>query len=503
MQRDGFEYNATKVFCRDINADGRAEVFLSDSENSDTISWYENPDPQNDVWIEHVIADDMSSVHTLQVYDMDRDGDYDVLAGENGDRVAPAQTVVFLNEGDNQDWERRVIGEVGSYNGLVGDVDGDGDLDLFRLPEHAANEFQLILNESALAMDLWDRHLVDDTLADAPTSVLHGDVDGDGDLDIVAGSFWWENPGAIADVWGGHTIGSPLNSAAIVSDFDADGDLDIFGTQGYGAQANNQLAWAENDGAGSFTIHTNIGSAGTGDFLQGAVVAEFGDGPEIALSWHNGGGGVYSVKIPRDPVADFWPIALISSETQAEELSVGDIDRDGDNDLLLGTVWLRNDGAAWSAQTLGSLDVGMPDRNALQDMNGDGRLDAVVSLEGGTDVFWFEAPVDPAQPWTRRVIGTVEGQGFSMDVADLDGDGDPDVVVGEHRGTASNRVILFENTAGALQWSPHVLDSDSAAIIDHHDGTQAVDLDADGDMDLLSIGWYNPALWIYENRSVQ
>ena len=35
--------------------------------------------------------------------------------------------------------------------------------------------------------------------------------------------------------------------------------------------------------------------------------------------------------------------------------------------------------------------------------------------------------------------------------------------------------------------------------IDHHDGTQAVDLDHDGDLDIISVGWSNPKIWIYEN----
>ena len=35
--------------------------------------------------------------------------------------------------------------------------------------------------------------------------------------------------------------------------------------------------------------------------------------------------------------------------------------------------------------------------------------------------------------------------------------------------------------------------------IDHHDGTQAVDMDGDGDLDIISIGWYNPKIWVFEN----
>jgi hypothetical protein len=86
-----------------------------------------------------------------------------------------------------------------------------------------------------------------------------------------------------------------------------------------------------------------------------------------------------------------------------------------------------------------------------------------------------------------------------MDTTDFDADGDPDVVIGEHRGKTENRVVLFENINNGSTWHEHVIDKDSKDKIDHHDGTQAVDLDNDGDLDIISLGWSNPKIWIYEN----
>jgi hypothetical protein len=84
-------------------------------------------------------------------------------------------------------------------------------------------------------------------------------------------------------------------------------------------------------------------------------------------------------------------------------------------------------------------------------------------------------------------------------VADIDADGDVDLVIGEHRGSP-NRVLAFENLDRGRSWRVHQLDSGPASEIDHHDGTQLVDLDGDGDLDIASIGWNNPKLWVYENR---
>ena len=95
----------------------------------------------------------------------------------------------------------------------------------------------------------------------------------------------------------------------------------------------------------------------------------------------NGGGGIHKLRVP---VQSFggrtWNFSTVSATTQREQLSAGDIDRDGDRDLLLGTQWLRNDGSSWTPYSLFSTRE-RPDRNRLVDVNRDGRLDAVVGYE--------------------------------------------------------------------------------------------------------------------------
>jgi hypothetical protein len=242
---------------------------------------------------------------------------------------------------------------------------------------------------------------------------------------------------------------------------------------------------------------------GQGDFLQGFALGDLGRGLQVALSWHRDGGGIFALNVPEDPSGNKWTTTLlsttVSSPPQGEDLSIGDIDRDKDLDILIGEKWLRNDGAKWTTFVLGKVTQGEPDRVDLADVNGDGRLDAVVGLENGTDVLWYEAPADPTAKWQRRKIGVVAGQGFSMDTADFDSDGDPDVVIGEHRGKQINIVVIFENKGNGATWRMRAIDSGPKDQIDHHDGTQAVDLDRDGDLDIISVGWSNPKVWVFEN----
>ncbi|MBK8151326.1 MAG: VCBS repeat-containing protein [Acidobacteria bacterium] len=172
---------------------------------------------------------------------------------------------------------------------------------------------------------------------------------------------------------------------------------------------------------------------------------------QIALSWHESAKGIEILTVPGKPGTGPWRLERIFPLSQDEALSAGDIDRDGKLDLLLGTVWLRNEGSAWHAFPI---DPGRtkPDRNRLADINGDGRLDAIVGFEAISrlgDVVWYEQGVDPRLPWKRHRVGTVTGP-MSLDVADFDGDGDLDIMVGEHnlKNPETARLVLFENVDG-------------------------------------------------------
>lgn len=121
--------------------------------------------------------------------------------------------------------------------------------------------------------------------------------------------------------------------------------------------------------------------------------------------------------------------------------------------------------------------------------------------ENGKDIFWFESPQSPFKQWKRHIVASEISGGFSMDVADMDQDGDSDIILGKHKGKP-NQIIIFENEGKGYIWIPHLVDSGDKNI-DHHDGTQVVDIDNDGDPDIISIGWYHPKVWIFENRALK
>jgi len=223
----------------------------------------------------------------------------------------------------------------------------------------------------------------------------------------------------------------------------------------------------------------------------------------MALSWHRGGKGVQMLTAPTDAAADTWAWRRLHDTSQDEALSAGDIDGDGDQDLLLGTIWLRNDGESWSAHALNPT-AGNPDRNRLADISGDGRLDAVVGFEAISKpgkLAWYEQGEPVTGTWAEHVIASVVGP-MSLDVGDLDTDGDTDVVVGEHNlaDPSSAKLYVFENADGnGGSWRRHIV----AIGDEHHDGAELVDIDNDGDLDIVSIGWSHPRVLLYENRAVR
>jgi hypothetical protein len=286
-----------------------------------------------------------------------------------------------------------------------------------------------------------------------------------------------------------------------VYDFDRDGDLDVFGTEGLGYSANGNLAWARNDGDGEFTVMENLDS-GEGPFLQGVTVAKFQylEPLRVALSWEDGT-ETRMLTVPPDPSSGIWTIATESDASLGEDLDTGDIDRDGDPDILQGTQWLRNDGDAWTPfQIFPPTPPGWPDRARLVDLDRDGRLDAVVGY--GHDrpygsLSWYEQPPVATDPWIEHVIDDPTDP-QSLDVADLDLDGDLDLVVGEHNKSApeQSRLMVYENLGGsAAGFRRRVIHTGD----EHHDGVQLFDIEGDGDLDIVSIGYTHQRLLLYEN----
>ena len=510
---------------------GMAEVVFVPGDGVGRLKWYEATD---DGWIGHDLFDEeVIHGHSLHLADFNGDSHLDILCAEmrqwsSGDDHPGSRMWIFLGDGAGHFTQTVVASGSDNHETKAADLDGDGDVDILGKPySWETPRLDIWLNgaiktlPATLSLEKWRRHVID---ADKPWRSVFidaADLDGDSRKDIVTGGWWYRNPGKDGGEWRRQTFGQSLNNMAAVFDADADGDIDILGTEGKGSEPNAEFVWARNNGHGAFTILKNI-DKGEGDFLQGVAVATYSNlGPrEVALSWHQPGHGVQMLTVPRKADTERWTWRRLSSHSQDEQVTAADIDRDGYADLFLGTTWLCNacpqysgrlraidaffgtNWLRWRSHRITG-DMRNPDRNRLADVNGDGRLDAVVGFEAisvAGKLAWYEQPSSPTERWAEHVIAELIGP-MSLDVADMDADGDMDVVVGEHnlKEPETAGLYVFENTDGkGLSWRKHRVHAGD----EHHDGAIVSDVDGDGDNDILSIGWGHGRVLLYENLTI-
>ena len=504
---------ATVVFAGDINGDGRADVAITPSESAGgnyRIGWYEAPaDPRTVGWTSHTIEPQVETiVHGLALGDLDGDGDLDVATAEMHQGSNPDEVRVYYNDNAaGTSWTRQVLDGDGSHNIRVADIDADGDLDIFGTNWSGDSEVEYWENVSqstggGLSLDDWTYVQVDASRStnDPDFGLGFGDVTNDGLPDIVSGPHVYHNPGGdMTGAWSRFDFPVDVD-AALVVDVDGDTFADVI------AQGLPTVYWLEaDDQSGTSWTARGIASLPETSHVnsQGYGLAQIVSGgrPEIVLAT---GDGVHYLEIPANPESGNWPATRINSPGTEEGIAAGDVDRDGDIDIAgsisdgsgrMGVWFNPGDGSAlWPSVEIGSLPDRYADRVAIEYVDDDQRLDVVVSAANGSPngVYWFQAPADPVSGnWTRRLLAATDSAN-SMDTADFDGDGDVDVVVGEHMGDLET--VIFENDGTGGGWAPHQVDAGRES----HLGSRVHDLDGDGDLDIVSIGYTNSAfmhLW--------
>lgn len=415
---------------------------------------------------------------SLLLVDVDGDGDRDIVEGVDG--ILGRTGRVWINGGDSSGSNTGLFTDSGQQLGneataslAAGDVDGDGDVDIVEAVEGKAN--RIYLNSLRNVNDELYRASSRILGNSNTTAIALGDIDGDGDLDIVeaivgAGNRIWINDGQGEYRDSGQSLGVMDTFAIVLADVDGDGDRDIIDGNTNGA---NEL-WL-NDGQGRFTESMQLpGNAATysmvaGD-LDGDGDIDLVEGNESAdnLVWLNDGQGGFVDSQQ----------ALGNSITRA--LALADIDDDGDLDVIEGIdgegnrVWLNNGQGVFtdSGQALGNSSTSAI---AAGDFDGDGDADIYEGVITGPNILWenngngnFTVLAQTPNPDATRAVALV----------DVDSDGDLDLV----EGIPNEPIFVWINRNNQFFSDLINLPSGNEFIF----SIAAGDIDNDNDIDLVS-----------------
>ncbi|NUN16624.1 MAG: VCBS repeat-containing protein [Myxococcales bacterium] len=166
-------------------------------------------------------------------------------------------------------------------------------------------------------------------------------------------------------------------------------------------------------------------------------------------------------------------------------------------------VWLRSDGMAVPTFTpsflnLNSQTDSMPERIETVDLDSDGDLDVVIGTFG-QDLIWLESSGGPEPIFTQRPIARRYGGKLAdMAFGDLDSDGDVDVALVTH-GSSQHGLWWIENQGGTpLRMVPHVVDFEPK----FHTAVDIGDMEGDGDLDIVVTSQAGYAVYWYEAELV-
>jgi len=504
--------SVTDIYASDLDNDGDIDVLFATQLNK--VGWYQNDGTGN--FSEQILLD-TQAIAAWRVYasDLDNDGDMDVLSTSNGS----GRLVWYENDGVGNFSEAIILLSAEILIGTVhtADIDNDGDLDIVSVSQSFLEGLLWLENDGR---GNFKRRDIPSSEGDWLLSVRADDLDGDGDIDIIASSIrdeqmlmWYENDGQ------GNFLEEKIIPTEFVFheeydldrtheiytiDIDTDGDIDVCYTQPF----IDKVVWHENDGRGNFS--------------QEHIISIKVDSPKgIHANDLDGDGDVdilaaieYDDKImlyENDGAENFREESIIISQGESTRHSyASDLDGDGDIDILTSSAsnnrisWYENDGSGNFAEQkiIASSIAGFTYVHA-SDIDSDGDIDILSASDLDDRIVWYEN--DGLGNFSEpKIVAKGTGDTNIFFTADLDGDGDLDVLLESSDINevlwAAHEVVWYKNDGlGNFSEEQFIFNQEGSDT-----KIYANDLDGDNDLDILSVHFSTregKIVW-YKNDSI-
>jgi len=477
---------------------------------------------------------------SLNVADLNRDGNLDLVMTTTGGNVNHYSSYVFLGSGNFNFSQAGLVGTgscPGIAAGIVTDLNGDGLVDLATTTSACGlHELDVYLGNGD---GTFQTPVGYPTTTGNPSCIAYGDINGDGVTDIAVTVGAGGNPIAAFLGNGNGTFGTAVNSPSVynpycvaMGDFNGDGKADAIVSSNYSGGDVLGVQFSNGDGTfqapvqyavitapqrifvqdvngdghpdwvsiGQGYLYLSVGlGSGHGGFLAAvddySTPGTYGSGTTNAIAAADfnkdgnldyatvGGGGVY-ISIG-DGAGNFATAVNYPAGPSPSQFTVGDFNKDGYPDIAVtqqngpGAVYvlLNNKNGTFASPVSYSVGNG-PYLVQTGDFNKDGNLDLVVTnvTDGTVSVLLGNGD----GTFQGQKVSTSQTSGSYLAVADFNGDGELDLAVALYSASSTNISILLGNGDGTFQ-AP--LTTTPAPLL--ATGLAAGDFDADGKIDLV------------------